>query len=261
MIKNKEKYLEFITDDNQILIMRNLLDKIETVMKNHSIESTSFFDPYQRRLSISILNRFIDISYTEEGGILEAERKLFIIYPDYIYMDNTEDYVTALSIKGSIDKLNHKDFLGALLGLGINRDKIGDILIHREQVQVIVKKEISDYILYNLKKVGKQNVKVKEISVEELKPNKIEFKEKYVTLSSNRLDALISSAYNLSRKSSSALVEKGKVKVNWEPIEKSSVEIFEDDIISVRGYGRFTVNAFQGISNKGRLKAVVRILK
>lgn len=261
LIKNKEKYLEFITDDNQILTMRNLLDKIENVMRNHIVETTSFFDPYQRRLSTSILNRFTDISYTAEGGTLDAERKVLIVYPDYMYMNNIEDYIMFLSIQGSIDKLAHKDFLGALLGLGINRDKIGDILIHKDLVQIIVKKEVGEYILYNLKRIGKQNVEVGEISKEELKPSEIEFKEKYVTLSSNRIDVLISNAYNLSRTNSSALVERDKVKINWEPVNKSSMEVFEGDVISVRGYGRMILKSFEGISKKGRIKAVIRILK
>lgn len=261
MLNNKEKYLEFITDDNQILTMRNLLDKIENVMRNHIIETTSFFDPYQRRLSTSILNRFLDISYTAEGGVTNAERKALIIYSDYMYMDNTENYITSLAIEGSFDKLSHKDFLGALLGLGINRDKIGDILIHNDLVQIVVKKEVGEYILYNLKKVGKQNVKVKEISKEELEPSKLDFEEKYVTLSSNRIDSSISSAYNLSRNNSSSLVHKDRVKLNWEPINKSSMEVFEGDVISVRGYGRFIIESFEGISKKGRIKTIIRILK
>lgn len=261
LLNNKEKYLEFITDDNQILIMRNLLDKIENVMINHIIETTSFFDPYQRRLSTSILNRFLDISYTEEGGISNAERKVLILYPDYMYMDNTENYITSLAIEGSFDKLCHKDFLGALLGLGINRDKIGDILIHNDLVQIVVKKEVGEYILYNLKKVGKQNVEVKEISKDELEPSKLDFEEKYVTLSSNRIDSSISSAYNLSRNDSSSLIHKDRVKLNWEPINKSSMEVFEGDIISVRGYGRFIIESFEGISKKGRIKTIIRILK
>lgn len=261
MLKNKEKYLEFITDDNQILNMRNLLDKIENVLKNHVVETTNFCDPYEKRLSTSILNRFLDISYTTEGGITKAEREIIIIYPDYMYIDNTEDYITSLAIEGNFHKLNHKDFLGALLGLGINRDTIGDILIHNDLVQVVVKKEVGEYILYNLKKVGRQNVKVKEIRKRDLKPSKLDFEEKYVTLSSNRIDSLISSAYNLSRNDSSALINSEKVKLNWEPINKNSVEVFEGDVISVRGYGRFTIDSFEGISKKGRIKTIIRILK
>lgn len=261
MIKDKEKYVFHINDKSQMLNMRKLLDKIEIVIDNHSIQNTDFLNPYERRLSKSILNRFDNISYSEDGGLLSAERKIISIYPDYLSFKEIHAPIVALSIGGSIKGLTHKDFLGSLMGLGITREKIGDILLHEESVQVIVDNSISNYIISNLKKVGNRNVKVELICREEIKKGKEDYKEKYITIPSLRLDAIVSSVLNLSRNDSLNFIKHGKVKVNWEPILKPFFELSEGDLISVRGYGRFILSSVFGKTKKNRLKASITIFK
>ncbi len=258
---DKEKYIEHIKDKNQILNMRRLMDKIEIVLNKNSIQTTDFLDPYERRLSRSILNKFIDIKYEEIGGIDEAERKIIIIYPPYIQIEDINNCIIALSIEINNRNLSHRDFLGGILNLGINRSKVGDILIHEEYTQVIVKREIVDYILVNLTKIGKHKVKVKEISLNSLKKAEVEYLIRKDTISSLRLDVLISSALNLSRNISQRLITSGRVKVNWEPIDKISKSIKEGDIISVKGYGRFILSSIGGTSKKGKINVQLKLLK
>ncbi len=258
---DRDSLLNHIVDKEQILNMRRVLDQIEIVMNRHTIGITDFMDPYERRLAQSILNRFIDISYKELGGINEAERKVIMIYPEYFQYQDIESPIRSLMIEGNISKLSHRDFLGGILNLGINREKIGDILIHEDNVQVVVKSEIFDYILISLRKVGKEKVKVREIPLKELKSSNIEFEDITTTVPSLRLDALISSAWNLSRKDSQGLIESKKTKVNWEPIDRVSKDIGEGDIISAKGFGRFILNSIKGISKKGRVRVELRLLK
>ncbi|MCF6466447.1 RNA-binding protein [Clostridium sp. Cult2] len=241
--------------------MRKVLDQIEIVINRHTIGSTDFMNPYERRLAQSVLNRFMDISYKELGGIDEAERKVILIYPEYFQYQDIESPIKSLMIEGNIGNLSHRDFLGGILNLGINREKIGDILIHEDNVQVVVKNEISDYILISLTKIGRERVKVKEIPLRELKQGHIEYMDIFATVSSLRLDALISSAWNLSRSKSQELIESKRVKVNWEPIERVSKDIGEGDIISAKGYGRFILNSIKGISKRGRVRVELRLLK
>jgi RNA-binding protein YlmH len=259
---DKDKYIEHIKDKDQVLNMRKVLDKIEIVLDKHMVQSTDFLDPYERRLAKSILNRFMEISYEELGGIQEAERKVILIYPDYYNYDDIDIPINSLSIEANTEKNSHRDFLGSILNLGINREKIGDILIHEDYVQLVVKKEISDFILISLERVGKEKVNVKEISLDDLSPgNVIKYKDITTTISSLRLDALISGSWNLSRNDSQRLIETGRVKVNWEPIDKSSKEVLEGDLISVKGYGRFILNSIEGVSKKGRIRVKFRLLK
>lgn len=241
--------------------MRRILDKIEMVLGNHSIQSTDFMDPYERKLAQSILNRFTEISYREMGGLIEAERKIILIYPDYLQWDNMDLPIVSLKIEGLVDKLSHRDFLGGILNLGINREKIGDILIHEGYANIVVKSEIGNFILMNLERIGKEIVKVRQIPLEELEQGKIEYKDILATLSSLRLDVLISGALNLSRKDSQRLVETRRVKVNWEPTERVSKDVEEGDIVSVKGYGRFTLNSIKGFSKKGKIRVEIRLLK
>lgn len=258
---DKESYIAHIEDREQIINMRQVLDKVEIVLKNHSIQHTDFLDPYERRLARSILNGFTEISYRELGGVSQAERKIISIYPSYYYHDDIGIPITALKVKGISSKLSHRDFLGSILGLGINRDKIGDILIHENYAQIIVKSEISSFILISLKKVGNVNVSTEEIRLEDLRLGKIDYKEIFAIISSLRLDTLVSGAWHLSRNDSKKLIESGKTKLNWEPIEKVSKDIEEGDLISAKGYGRFILDSIECTTRKGNIKVKLRLLK
>ena len=263
MIKNKLLYIEHIKDEDQVLPMRRILDKIEKVLVNHSIESTDFLDPYQRKLSYSFLNRFSDISYYEEGGYDEGERKSLIVFPSYLDFEHIENPIGALRISGKFKfkEVTHRDYLGSIMGLGIKREKIGDITIHENNCEVILHKDILDYIKFNLKTIGKEPVTIDEISIRNVKKGIEEFKEVIDTVASLRLDAMISTTYNISRESSSTYINNNKVKVNWKPTTQPSFEIHEGDVISLRGYGRFILNKVLGITKKDRVRVQIRILK
>ena len=84
---DKDKFISHIVDNEQIMNMRRILDKIEIVLNSHRIQSTDFLDPYERKLAKSILNRFPEIDYCEIGGLDEGERKVILIYPDYHQLD------------------------------------------------------------------------------------------------------------------------------------------------------------------------------
>jgi len=257
---DREKYISHIKDTEKIIKMRQLLDKIQIVLNNHILETTDFLDPYERKLAVSVLNRFPDINYLEYGGYNDAERKIIIIFPDYFAQDNIMKGVSIFRVDGSLDLMNHRDYLGALLNLGIVRDKIGDILVHDDFGFIMVMEEISDYIQYNFEKVGNTKIKIKSVNEEDIVIPKTEFKEIKKFLTSLRLDVIISGAYNLSRKKSNSLVKAENVKLNWETINKSYVELEPGDIVSVRGYGRFILHNIEGKSKKGRLMCIIRIL-
>ncbi|NLC03718.1 MAG: RNA-binding protein [Tissierellia bacterium] len=259
MYIDKEKYIAHIVDNDKIILMRQLLDKIENVSLEHSIENTDFLDPYEIYLSKSILNRF-HIGYYEDGGITDAERKIIQIFPDYYESSSILSPIKALKVRGHISGLSHKDFLGALLNVGIKRSKVGDILLYEDYSALIVKSEISDFILLNLEKIGNKNISLQEMDLENLTTPNLKYKDMDEFIASTRLDIVISSAYNLSRIESSKLIKSGRVKVNWKEINKPSIELEKGDVISIRGYGRAILYSLEGLSKKGRLKATIRIL-
>lgn len=258
MFKDKEKYISHINDSTQILNMRKIIDKIEIVYNTHQVQCTNFLNPYECKLAKSILNRFNQICYIEDGGFINAERKIIILFPDYYYFDLKESPITPLAIDGNLDGLKHSDFLGAILNLGIIREKVGDILIHEDSVHVITDNDVSDFISMNLNKVGNKKIIVKHINREGIREGKVDFKEVSSTLTSLRLDNIISKAYNISRNDSINIIKNRGVKVNWEPIEKPHFLINEGDLISVRGYGRFILKSILYKTRKDKLKVLIR---
>lgn len=263
MIVDKGKYIEHIRDEEQILTMRKVLDKVEKVVDFHTEEHTDFLDPYQRKLCHSFLNKFIDISYHEEGGYIEAERKSIIIYPSYKSQYDISNYVAAIRINGNFkfSNLSHRDYLGAILSLGIKREKIGDILIHEDFGQIVLNREILDYISYNFNSIGRESIEVEEIDLRDIVRGKEHYDEIVSTVPSLRLDAILSAGYNMSRTKSSSFIKSSKIKVNWQPISQSSHEVSEDDLISAKGFGRMRVHRVEGKSRKGRIRIVIRIIK
>lgn len=257
---DKDYYTSHIQDGEKVIKMRRILDKIEIVLKNHIIESTDFLDPYEVYLAKSILNRFAEINYLDFGGYDNSERRIIVVYPSYIETIDFQDYLSAIRVEGDLTNLSHKDYLGALLSLGIKREKIGDILVATDYGYIITKEEIGDYILYNLERIGNKNLVTSQLPLRELEIPPIDYKEVKRFLSSLRLDLLISSTYNISRKDSMDIIKKGLVKVNWESTDKASREVNEGDVVSVRGYGRFILYSLEGTSKKGRILSNIRIL-
>lgn len=263
MIIDKASLIDHINDKEQHLLLRRAIDKLERTLTHFSIEYTDFLDPYQIELCSSIINRFREVSYFEEGGLKCSERKSIIMYPSYLNVEDIEIPVKALRIDGSFKfkELSHRDYLGALMNLGIKREKIGDILIHKTYGNIVTLSELADYIKYNLNTIGREPVSVTEIDISELVEVEEEYIEKIIILSSFRLDVFVSAICNLSREKSLSYIKNGYVKVNWKTIYTASKEINESDMISIRGFGRIRVAQNLGKTKKDRNKILIRINK
>lgn len=153
--------------------------------------------------------------------------------------------------------LTHRSVLGSVLGLGIKREMIGDIIVQNNLCDIIVSKNIAEYILNNLKFVGHEKVEVKEISLDEVVVPEDFSKEIKTTVSSLRLDNIISAGYGISREKSSSLVKGEMVKLNHVVVKSAVKLIHEGDLISVRGKGRLEIREICGTSKSGRIKIVL----
>ena len=149
------------------------------------------------------------------------------------------------------DKLSHRDFLGAIMGLGLARETIGDILVEEGRAVVFVEPSAAKYILSEINKVGRVGVKVEEGASYPL-PEISELKEFTVTVASVRLDCVVASLCSVSRKDAAELIEKEFVSVNSFVCEKITGKVKNGDTISVRKKGRFVIKSVDGVSKKGR---------
>lgn len=242
--------------------MFRLIDKANMCLKNYEVKNTEFMNPYEVKNAKDILNSEVNIKYHSDGGYDKAERSLVSIFPFYMEYEDIDSPIKFIQIEGNFKfrSISHKDYLGSILGLGIKREKIGDLLIHDDFCQVVVSSDICDYIVLNLTKVSTNRVKVREISREDLLPSEKKYKEVSFTISSDRLDCVISGIYNMSRQESLKYINAERVSINYEKINSASKTIHSGDLISVRGKGRAEIVEIGGETKKGRLKAKVRIL-
>ncbi|MCH5212793.1 MAG: RNA-binding protein [Oscillospiraceae bacterium] len=193
------------------------------------------------------------------GGFDEAEKKMLGVFPEWTEPDALEFPMSCLKIEGGFTKkLNHRDYLGTIMSLGIAQSKLGDIVVNDGFAYVFLHSDITGYIKDNLHKIGNQGVSVTEIT----NFGDIKIERKYKTIgtvcASGRLDAVVGAAANVSRQISSGLINGGKVKVNHREITKVSEPVKEGDLLSIRGYGRFLIHSFDGETRKNRLHITLK---
>lgn len=217
---------------------------------------TDFLDPRQRFIVTSVVSQSDDLSVYEEGVFDEPERMRLMIAPSY-FTPGEEDYqITVFSVgyPSKFVQLKHPDVLGALLSVGIERSKFGDIRVAENTVQFAVAAEVADYVRANLTSMGKVKVHLEEVGTQPLLCLKEEWVESTTTVSSMRLDVVLATILNISRQKSQNLITAGRVKVNWTVREQVSFELQEGDILSARGFGRLKVIMTEGRTKKDKIR-------
>ncbi|AJD90926.1 hypothetical protein JMA_16090 [Jeotgalibacillus malaysiensis] len=229
--------------------------KLDVEMK-YAPRLTAFLDPRQQHIMQSIIGSAGDIKVAFEGGASESERKRALIYPDYLSPERSDFELVLLNVgfPSKFVQLSHGDILGSLMGLGIKRETIGDILTQRDRIQLIATKEMRDFLIMNLVQAGKAKVNVSELKWEDIIQPEHQWAEKNVLVSSMRLDTVLAGAVNVSRQKAQLLILGGKVKVNFRQEEKTSFELDQGDMISVRGYGRIHVGEISGVTKKDKIR-------
>ena len=156
------------------------------------------------------------------------------------------------------DHLTHRDFLGSVLGLGLEREKIGDIFLLDNEGFLFVHADISEYICDQLTFVKHTKVRVSELDEvpEELKPK---LRGEMLVVSGNRIDSIIARLYHLSREDAQRLVQSEQVFINGRTVMQVSRALKAGDVISVRHYGRFRFGAEEGRTKKDRLNIRVEV--
>lgn len=188
------------------------------------------------------------------GGSEFAERQMAAFIPDALYRSWNYPIACIKIIplqKKFAETLTHRDYLGAILNVGIERSKIGDIFLQEEATYLYCCASMSDFICSNLIRIKHTSIRCEEIDAETLKPS-IELKKKTGTIASERLDAMIALAFQSSRSKFISLIEGKKVFVNGKLITSNAYLVKEGDIVSVRGYGRFLYEGLLSNTKKGR---------
>lgn len=248
-----------MTEDNVLLSFAH--DKMSKCINDYSVTSTAFLDVRQQSLILSEFSKINEAKSILYGGYDGAERLVCVFVPyyfegeldDYFLENPDENPLTVVRFtKDSFSSAGHRDYLGALMGLGIKREIIGDIIINEYGADIIMLKSMAPYILSELKSAGRATLKSREISFSEIMNSVSSAKEITVNVSSMRLDNIISACYKLSRSDSSEAILSGSVFVNSIQINKCDKKIAVGDKIVFRTKGKVVVNKIEGQSKKGR---------
>lgn len=231
----------------------SLLKKTE---KTNVGQWTYFADPRQQQIARELLQHFPALKCSFFGGYPDAER-VRICFSPFTISESPEESINCLSIEGNFPEsiLTHRDFLGAVLGLGLKREMIGDIIYRGEkEAFLLLTAELKPFVLGSLQTVGRFPVKVTELPLgelqEQLGPRRV--KEIKGTVASLRLDAVAGLGFGLSRSKIAPLVKGGQVKVNYQIVSQPSRTVKVGDLISLAGRGRIEVVETMGESRKGR---------
>lgn len=187
------------------------------------------------------------------GGFEDAERKVCAFLPDWQEEEDWEPPFTALRCTWqSGEKLTHRDFLGAILGQGLDREKVGDLLVGEGTADILVFREIAPYLLQSWTEAGRARLRVQEISLSEVTPPARTVKTIRDTVSSLRLDAVMSTGFSLSRGKCADLIAAGKVELDHRPCLKPDRGVDQGAVITCRGLGKCVLVQVGGLSKKGR---------
>ncbi len=241
------------------LAVKKALDALSIAERQYTVRTVGFLDPHEA----AIIEREIfgkvppDILYEFNGGYGEAERRMFICYPEYSEVEYS-DLISVIKITGrDISELKHRDFLGSLMGLGIKRENIGDIVPLNDMCYIFLRPAMRDYVIENLTKIGRCGVRAAAQNLSEVVVPPKPVKPISATVSSLRLDCVLSSALNVSRSKAAELIRSERVRVNFEPVSSSSLNIKCGDLISVRNYGRYKLSEIRGMTRKGRQSVII----
>ncbi|WP_353932982.1 photosystem II S4 domain protein [Okeanomitos corallinicola TIOX110] len=221
-----------------------VIDQAEQAIKTWEVVFTDFLSPPELAEIQRAFSRLTEVHIFAWGGYPQAERKRVAIARAELPLDESQVAVTALEIAGNFlfDTATHRDFLGAMLGTGIVREKTGDIIILGERgAQAIVVPELVDFLEMSLKQVRSVPVKTQPIDINELKIREPKKKELTTVEASLRLDAIASAGFGMSRSKMVDLIDSGDVRVNWKEITQASSQVKTGDLIAIRGKGRLEV--------------------
>ena len=237
----KEDLLKRVENKKEIT---RVIDKADQAINNWEAIVTDFLSPPVVAEVEAILQNLTEIKALPWGGYTQAERRRIALSRPDIPLDESQVELAALDIAGNFlfDPATHRDFLGSILGTGIVREKVGDILVLGERgAQAIVVPEMVDFLTASLTQVRSVAVKTQQIEFSELKIRPPKKKEMTTVEASLRLDAIASAGFGMSRNKMASAISSNDVRVNWKEITQASHNVKAGDLIAVRGKGRLEV--------------------
>ncbi|MFE4104860.1 photosystem II S4 domain protein [Almyronema epifaneia] len=236
--------------------LARVIDQAEQAIRTWEVVVTDFLSPPELAEAQTIFQRLTDVHLLAWGGYPQAERQRLAIARTDFPLETTQVPLAVINMAGNFlfDPATHRDFLGAMLGTGLVRDKVGDILVLGERgAQAIVVPELVEFLATNLTQVRSVPIKTQQIEFSQLKVREPKKKEMTTVEASLRLDAVASAGFGMSRSKMADMIDAGDVRVNWKAITQASYALKSGDLVAIRGKGRLQIGEI-GVTKKQRYR-------
>ena len=235
------------------LLLARVWDKYEQTERKNIPSATVFLSPRERQLAQAMLNAAgVRSGYLFDGGYEGAERTVLLFLPGWAEEPAGDELVFLRASFHGGEGLTHRDILGSLMGLGVERDRLGDILVSAHSADIVAAASLRDFFLREWGEAGRVRLTVTEIGREDLEVPQAQVKTVRDTVSSLRLDAVTATAFSMSRGRAAELIAAGKVSLDHVPCLKGDKPVGEGAVITARGLGKARLAGVGGLSKKGR---------
>ena len=247
------------------MCLAQIMDKIEFSKQREKIECTDFLDMYQVSLVENFLRKIKFENYKLYGGYEEAERKILMIYPEKfnekMIEKNHTKFLKIVRVNLSEEaqgNYSHRNYLGGIVKLGLKREKVGDIIVSDEGADIIVVNNFANILVEQLPSLTRfENSKIEIEEINNLKKQKIKVEEVSIIVPSLRLDNIVSDLVKTSRSKAVQIIAQERVFVNGQNETKISKNIKLNDVITIRGKGRFIIKGSTGTTRSGRTVVLI----
>ena len=257
-MNKRELVGRFAGDEDERIILARVLDQMERAAQRSVPCATQFLSPAQRAAAEGMLDACGVRDPLFFGGYEGAERTVCVFLPDYL---TPEDYLAGDELPiGAVEAafpagadLTHRDMLGSLMGLGLTRDRLGDILLSDGRAQIVAAAEAVPILLSQLSKAGRYPLRLREIPLIELSPAPARVRLIHDTVAALRLDAVAAAGFSLSRGKAADLISAGRMSLNHRECCKADRTVAQGDVLTCRGLGKCVLKTVGGASRKGRI--------
>lgn len=245
----------------ELMLQKRLIELSKTAYQRGIVTFSDFLNLNELNILHTTPKQAFHACYETFGGYDYSERQMVAFLPDALCYEKKYP-ISILKIeplqKKFAEKLSHRDYLGAILNLGIDRCKLGDILVEEDYALIFVHKSLETFFVEEVTRIRHTNVMV-SVETEMEGSYKPKVKEINGTVSSLRLDSLLALAFSSSRSKLVEYIEGGRVFVNGKLITSNGYQIKENDIISARGLGRFRFVGTISNTKKGRIYITIHL--
>nr|WP_326186736.1 YlmH/Sll1252 family protein [uncultured Oscillibacter sp.] len=255
---NKTELLnKFSKDPEERIVLARALDQLDRAGRRSIPCATQFLSPAQRAALEPLLAASGHPRHLFHGGFEGAERTICVFLPDWQDPEDWEPSDELAAIQCAYPPtgadLTHRDLLGGLMGIGLTRERVGDILAGETAAQIVCLRDAAPIILSQFDQAGRYRLKLREISLADLAPAPAQVKLVHDTVAALRLDAVLASGFSLARGKAADAVTGGRVSLNHRECVKPDKAVEAGDVITCRGLGKCVLKRVGGQSRKGRI--------